>query len=213
MTSRRRSTQPPRNQPAGKEGEAPPTRRAPRRPFPPVVAIDHPLTKRERLFVAEYLVDLNGAQAAVRAGYKPQNAAAQASRLSTKANVQAALAAAYKAREARTLVTADSTVRELGRIAHCDIRKFYDEAGHLKPVHELPHDLAACIASVEVVRRNMTSGDGTTEVVYKIRFWNKPQALELLGRHQGIFREDQPSTAPACPAFALPEGCSGVSVH
>jgi hypothetical protein len=54
----------------------------------PPVRPDHPLTKREQLFVAEYLVDLNAAQAAIRAGYKPQNAAAQASRLSTKANVR-----------------------------------------------------------------------------------------------------------------------------
>jgi hypothetical protein len=35
----------------------------------------------------------------------------------------------------------------------------------------------------------------------------------LLGRHQGLFREEQPSTAPSCPAFALPEGCNGVSVQ
>jgi hypothetical protein len=52
-----------------------------------------------------------------------------ASRLSMKANVQAARETAYKTREAHTLVTADSTVRELGRIAHCDIRKFYNEHG------------------------------------------------------------------------------------
>lgn len=194
---------------------APAPTTAPRRrrlPTPPVRP-DHPLTKREQFFVAEYLVDLNGAQAAIRAGYKPQNAVSQASRLSSKANVQAALETAYKAREARTHVTADTTVCELGRLAHSDIRKFYDEHGNLKQLHKLPDDLAACIASVEVVRRNMTSGDGTTEVVWKIRLWNKPQALELLGRHQGLFREDQPSTAPAVPAFALPIGCPGVSVH
>jgi hypothetical protein len=72
-----------------------------------------------------------------------------------------------------------------------------------------------------VVRRKTTGTavragaepDRPIEVVYKIRLWNKPQALELLGRHQGLFREEQPSTAPSCPAFALPEGCNGVSVQ
>jgi Terminase small subunit len=122
-------------------------------------------------------------------------------------------------------VTADATVRELGRIAHCDIRKFYDEHGHLKPLHELPDDLAACIASIEVVRRRVIGVDvasagpaasetgGTFEVVYKVRFWNKLQALELLGRHQGLFREDAQQPIAHVPAFCLPEGCNGVSVQ
>jgi phage terminase small subunit len=193
---------------------APPAKRRFRRPFPPVVAPDHPLTKRERLFVAEYLVDLNGAQAAIRAGYAPQNARAQASRLATKANVEAALQAGYKAREARTQITADSTVRAIANLAHSDPGELFDDEGDLiVNIKKLPPHVRACIASVEVVTRNLTSGDGVQERVHKIKWWNKPKALELLGRHQGIFREEQPNEAPACPAFALPIGCSGVSVH
>ena len=53
-----------------------PTAALRRRP-PLAVRPDRPLTKREQLFVAEYLVDLNEGQAAIRAGYKPQNARAQ----------------------------------------------------------------------------------------------------------------------------------------
>jgi len=96
---------------------------------------------------------------------------------------------------------------------HADIRQFYDVDGQAKPIHELPDDLAACIASIEVVKRNLLSGDGKTEFIYKIKLWNKPQALELLGRHQGIFREDQPSDAPDVPAFTLPPDTPGVRVH
>jgi len=61
--------------------------------------------------------------------------------------------------------------------------------------------------------RKLLSGDGKTEFIYKIKLWNKPQALELLGRHQGIFREDQPSDAPDVPAFTLPPDTPGVRVH
>jgi phage terminase small subunit len=150
----------------------------------------------------------------------PQNAVSQASRLSTKANVQAALEAGYKDRQTRTQVTADITVREISRLAHADIRKFYDEHGQLRPLHELPDDLAACIASIEVVRRKTvgtvaSAGSETgqaIEVIYKIKLWNKPRALELLGRHQGLFKDEQQAPV-SVPAFILPKETPGVSVH
>ena len=47
------------------------------------------LNDRERLFVHEYLVDLNGTKAATRAGYSEKTAASQASRLLRKAAVKA----------------------------------------------------------------------------------------------------------------------------
>ena len=49
-----------------------------------MVAIN-PLTPRQQLFVMEYVVDLNGKQAAIRAGYSTHTAEVQASsRLRTK---------------------------------------------------------------------------------------------------------------------------------
>lgn len=47
------------------------------------------LTPRERLFVREYITDLNGTQAAIRAGYAEKSAASQASRLLRKEAVRA----------------------------------------------------------------------------------------------------------------------------
>lgn len=179
--------------------------KAARRPrFPPrPVSAETPLRARERRFVDEYLVDLKGEAAAIRAGYSPKTAVVQASRLLRKVHVSAALEAGYKERQKRTGITADSTVRAIAVLAHSDLRKFYDEHGNLKPIHSLPDDLAACIASIEVVKRNLTTGDGKQEFVYKIKLWNKPQALELLGRHQGLFRENPPSDAPDVPCFIV----------
>ena len=39
------------------------------------------LTAQRQRFVEEYLVDLNGTEAAIRAGYSPRSAKAQASQL------------------------------------------------------------------------------------------------------------------------------------
>ena len=47
------------------------------------------LKRRERDFVREYLIDLNGTQAAIRVGYKEQTAPSAASRLLRKPEVRA----------------------------------------------------------------------------------------------------------------------------
>lgn len=54
-----------------------------------VVELGKKLTERERAFVRQYLVDLNGTQAAIRVGYSEKTAASQASRLLRKPDVQA----------------------------------------------------------------------------------------------------------------------------
>ena len=50
------------------------------------------LNPKQQRFVEEYLVDLNGTQAAIRAGYSPKTAEVQASRLLSNAKVQQAVA-------------------------------------------------------------------------------------------------------------------------
>ena len=54
--------------------------------------MNKPLSPKEQRFVEEYLIDSNGAQAAIRAGYARRSAKVTASRLLTKANLKAALA-------------------------------------------------------------------------------------------------------------------------
>ena len=60
-----------------------------------------PLNPRQQRFVDQYIIDLNGTQAAIRAGYSPRTANEQASRLLAHANVRAAV-------DARTKVLADA---------------------------------------------------------------------------------------------------------
>src|SRR5438046_2435023 len=97
--------------------------------FPKTVSSETPLRARERTFVEEYLTSLNGTKAAIAAGYSSKTARVTASQHLTKPNIQAALEAGYKERQARTRITADATVRAIACLAHSDIRKFYDEHG------------------------------------------------------------------------------------
>jgi len=68
---------------------------------------------RQALFVAEYLVDRNGAQAAVRAGYSPRSARQIAHRLLTKADVAAAVQEGSQAVATRLGITRDDVLKGL----------------------------------------------------------------------------------------------------
>lgn len=74
-----------------------------------------------------------------------------ASNLLTKPNIVAAIEAGYKARQARTQITADATVRAIACLALGPPQVL--RRGNLKPIHQLPDDLAASIASIDVVKR------------------------------------------------------------
>lgn len=78
------------------------------------------LTAKQQRFVEEYLLDLNGKQAAIRAGYSRKTAEVQASRLLSNAKVAAAIAAAQAARSERTEITADMVLQHWWGIATAD---------------------------------------------------------------------------------------------
>lgn len=78
------------------------------------------LTPRQAAFVREYLVDLNGTQAAIRAGYSPATANEQAARLLAHASVSEAVEAGKAERAGRVQVTADDVVRILLKEATAD---------------------------------------------------------------------------------------------
>jgi phage terminase small subunit len=62
------------------------------------------LTAKQEMFVQEYIVDFNGAQAAIRAGYSTASAKEIASENLTKPNIQQAIALAMEQRKERIKV-------------------------------------------------------------------------------------------------------------
>jgi phage terminase small subunit len=75
------------------------------------------LTPKQRRFVDEYLVDLNGSQAAVRAGYKVDHARQMAAQNLSKPVIADAIAQAQLARSERIRITQDDVLRGLYREA------------------------------------------------------------------------------------------------
>lgn len=154
------------------------------------------LTPKQQAFVAEYLVDLNATQAFIRAGYTARGNAAEvnASRLLRNAQVQQAIQEALQARQQRTQVTADRVVQELARLAFFDIGKLVREDGTPLGLHEMDEDTRRAIAGLEVAR--VGNADVGVGEVLKFKLADKKGALELLGRHLGIFERDNAQTKP-----------------
>jgi len=87
------------------------------------------------------------------------------------------------------LIDPDRALREAARLAYSDVRGLFDENQKLKPMKDWPEGLAAAVASVEVVRRNVDSGDDHTDDVIKLKLWDKPKNLEMLFKHLGLLTE------------------------
>ena len=140
------------------------------------------MTKKQKRFIEEYLIDLNATQAAIRAGYSPDTAKSIGSENLTKPDIQARIAKAMAERSRRTGVNADRVVMELAKIAFVNASDVIDaETATLKP-DAAPEDTAA-IQSVKV----KTFGEDGLE--REIKMADKLKALELLRKHLGMFKD------------------------
>lgn len=119
------------------------------------------LTAQQQLFVDEYIIDLNGTQAAIRAGYAESSARVTASRLLTIDNIQDAIAEARKEQQKRTQITADRVLLEVARLAMYDPRKFFNASGELLGIHDLDDDTAAALAGMDVM--DLPDGAGSVK--------------------------------------------------
>ena len=125
------------------------------------------LTPRQRRFVDEYLVDLNGTQAAIRAGYSAKTAGRIAGQILKKLEIQQAISAAQVERQKRTELTADEVIRDLREV----------------------RDVCLGRKSVKVIEVVKFEGEATPHEVDALVFDanGANKALELLGKHIGMF--------------------------
>jgi phage terminase small subunit len=158
-----------------------------------VATEERPLTPKQAAFVAEYLIDLNATQAAIRAGYSAKTANEQGSRLLTNVSVRSAIEEAQNKRAERTEITQDRVLQEIARIAFFDVRKLYREAGGgLKDPDELDDDAAAVLVGVDVTEERGDSPDGGKVVIghtKKVKLADKVAALTLAARHLGMLKD------------------------
>jgi phage terminase small subunit len=164
------------------------------------------VTPKQRRFVGEYLKDRNGAQAAIRAGYSAKTAKEQASRLLTNVHVKQAVAEGEKAESAADAAYKCRLRRVNRSIVECDPRAFFAAPWTLKPPSEWTPEMAAAVSKFEVVKKNAVTGDGKTDTVLKLWFWNKNQAIELDYKSYGLMTPEPDDSGKDVPTFIFLEG-------
>lgn len=142
------------------------------------------LTKKQQLFVDEYLIDLNATQAAIRAGYSVDTASAIGCENLTKPNIQQAIAERMAERSRRTGVNQDRVVLELAKIAFVKMTDIVDSNGKIKDT--ATDDDLSCIESVKYKCSDTDTG---YSVEREVKISPKLKALELLGKHLGMWND------------------------
>ena len=151
------------------------------------------LTAKQERFVAEYLVDLNATQAAIRAGYSPRTAKQMGTENLAKPVLAAAIQKAMAERGKRTEIEADDVIRELAKIGFANMLDYITIGKDGDPyvdLSKLTREQAAAIGEVTVEDFTDGRGEGARDVRrVKFKLADKRGALVDLGRHFGLFTD------------------------
>lgn len=139
------------------------------------------MTKKQKRFVEEYLIDLNATQAAIRAGYSPHTAKDIGCENLAKPNISAAISQAMAERSKRTGINQDRVLQELARIGFAKITDVVDpETAKIRA--DASDDDLACIQSIKIKPNEF----GTER---EVKLYDKKSALVDLGKHLGLFKD------------------------
>lgn len=133
-------------------------------------------SNKRLVFTQEYLKDFNATKAAIRAGYSPKTAYSQGQRLLKNVEIQEAITE----RLDTLTMTAEEVLVRLGEQARSDVSDFIDATS--KRVFLLNMDRV--MEKGHLIRKIRYTKDGP-----EIELYNSQQALELVGKHHGLFKE------------------------
>ncbi|HFF4143460.1 TPA: terminase small subunit [Acinetobacter baumannii] len=146
------------------------------------------LRGKQKIFVHEYLKDLNATQAAIRAGYSAKTAGSIGDENLKKPEIQKAIKEAQEQRIKRLNVDADYVLHRLVEIDQMDVLDIMNDDLSLKPISEWPPIWRQYISGLDNMEEFDGRGDDRTMIGYlrKIKWPDKVKNLELLGKHISI---------------------------
>jgi phage terminase small subunit len=150
------------------------------------------LTKKQQLFIFEYLKQGNGTKAVIAAGYSEHGAAAAGTRLLKNVKVSAEISREREKLCEELHISAKRVLNGLATLAFFDIRKFYRENGSLKSVPELDDQTQAALCGMKIEKLYEHCGEGRAQqkgTLTKIKVADRGRNLERLGRHLKLFTD------------------------
>jgi phage terminase small subunit len=151
------------------------------------------ITPRQERFCEEYVVDLNGTQAAIRAGYAASTANEQASRMLANHNIRDYIEELQTGRRKVREIRADRILNTLETIAYGDVSVFFDEDGDLLPRSEWPEGAHLLVAGIEF--KTVQLGEGAVEHIAKIKLVDRLKAMHMLAQHKALLTQKIEITA------------------
>jgi phage terminase small subunit len=143
------------------------------------------LTRKQELFVAEYLIDLNATRAASAAGYSKKGADVTGSKLLVNPKVSEQIAKKSEKRLEKLELTGERIIDELKKLAFYDPKDLFEDDGSVKLMRDIPEDCRKALVGFEVAE----IFDGATGeqkhaigLLKKVKQTERIRALELLGR-------------------------------
>jgi len=143
------------------------------------------LNKQHRLFVAEYLKDLNSTNAAISAGYSKKTAGAKGYELKNDPLIEELIEQGMRSRMERVEIDADYVLNRLVEIDTMDVIDILNDDGSIKPVSQWPSIWRQMLSGMDLAEIWQGSGDQREliGVLKKIKWPDKVKNLELLGKH------------------------------
>lgn len=144
------------------------------------------MTDRDLRFADEYIIDFCPKQAAIRAGYSEKTARNAAAWIKAdnpgKPALRNLIDRKIAALSRRTGITAERVMQELAAIAFANVSDIVDpKSGRM--LDDVSRVDAAAVAGIRI-----KDGDDFTE--RETKMYDKLKALELIGKHLGMFTEN-----------------------
>lgn len=151
------------------------------------------LTDKQRLFVAEYLIDCNATRAAIAAGYSEETARAIGSENLTKPDIAAEIEKRLKRRLDKLDITNENVLRELAILGFCNMSDYMrttEDGNAYVDLSQLTRTQAAAIQELTVEEYTEGRGENKRDIrKTKFKLAEKRGALELLGRYLKLFSD------------------------
>lgn len=149
------------------------------------------LTAKQDRFCLEYVIDLNATQAAIRAGYSARTAYSIAEENLKKPAIKVRIQELQAEIAERNKLKADDVIQELRALAFWNIQDFVGSNNLINDLSTMDRSTLKPVAGIKVKQETRTIDEiTTTEITTELKLTDKRAALVDLGRHLGIFKED-----------------------